>query len=144
MVTEQMIKKEFIHQTISYGIRKIYSIQAEVISSELNTFSGNLSAWAKKSEFTISESDTRSAYYIRVLPYLRFLEINYRKRNDRLSKHRRSKLALYNRAVWGVIYGDTFPALRHAFTNDIRQYIRQQLEQSLSVDSDRLAALVNY
>lgn len=43
MATGQMIKKEFIHQTISYGLREIYSIQAEVISSELTTFSGNLS-----------------------------------------------------------------------------------------------------
>lgn len=43
MATGQMIKKEFIYQTISYGLREIYSIQAEVITSELTTFSGNLS-----------------------------------------------------------------------------------------------------
>ena len=144
MITDQLIRKEFVHQTISYGIRKIYSTQQEVVSSTFNSVSGDLLSWVKKGSFSFTDSDAKSAYYISVLPYLRFLDISYRRGSDRISRHIRSKLSIYNRAVWGVLYNETFPTLQYGFREDIRKYIRHQLEQSLPVDRDELATLVDY
>lgn len=144
MITEEIIRKEFVHQTISYGIRKIYSIQEEVISSTLKSVSGDLLSWVRNRRFDFDDKDARSAYYISVLPYLRFLDISYRRNPDRISRHIRSKLALYNRAVWGVLYGETFPALKYGYRDNIRQYMRERLENALPVDPDELALLVDY
>ena len=36
MVTEEMIKKEFIHRTVSRDIRRIYATQQEEISKVLH------------------------------------------------------------------------------------------------------------
>lgn len=144
MVTDQLIRKEFVHQTISYGIRHIYSIQQEIIASTFNSVSGDLLSWVKKGNFTFTDSDAKSTYYINVLPYLRFLDISYQRGSDRISRHIRSKLSIYNRAVWGVLYGETFPTLQYGFRENIRNYIRQQLEQSLSVDRNDLAILIDY
>lgn len=144
MVTEEIIRKEFVHQTISHGLKKIYSIQEAVITSELRMSSGELSAWSRKAAFSFAGDDGDITYYIRILPYLRFLDIHYRRRQDRLAKRRRSKLALYNRVVWGVFYHETIPALQYSYSRSIRDYIRSRLEQALPVESQQLAALGKY
>lgn len=68
---------------------------------------------------------------MRIFPYLRFLDINYRRGKDRISRHIRSNLAIYNRVVWGVLYHETFPEIQYGFTEEIRNSIRKKLEESL-------------
>ena len=70
--------------------------------------------------------------FVRILPYLRFLDMQYRQRNDRISKFKRRNLALYNRVVWGVLYHETFPKLSYGFNDEVRNSIRQELEKSLN------------
>ena len=73
---------------------------------------------------------------MRIFPYLRFLDINYRRGSDRISRHIRSNLALYNRVVWGVLYHETFPEIKYGYTQEIRSSIRQELEQALEQPSN--------
>lgn len=137
MITDELIKKRFVHDTISQGINLIYETQEKVVRTYLNTRSGNLLSYLQRRSFTSQESASGQVYYMRILPYLRFLDIAYRKGNDRVSRHIRSNLALYNRTVWGVLYHETFPELRYGFTKEIRDTIRQELEQALRYEQSQ-------
>jgi len=136
MITEQLIRNKFIADVMSQGINKIYETQENVVRTYLNTRSGDLVAHLQRRPFTSQNSDNKQVYYMRIFPYLRFLDINYRRGSDRISRHIRSNLALYNRVVWGVLYHDTFPEIKYGYTQEIRSSIRQELEQALQQPSN--------
>ncbi|WP_044271634.1 hypothetical protein [Bacteroides timonensis] len=136
MITDQLIRNKFIADVMSQGINKIYETQENVVRTYLNTRSGDLVAHLQRRPFTSQNSDNKQVYYMRIFPYLRFLDINYRRGSDRISRHIRSNLALYNRVVWGVLYHETFPEIKYGYTQEIRSSIRQELEQALQQPSN--------
>ncbi len=136
MVTDQLIRTRFINDVMSQGINKIYETQENVVRTYLQTRSGNLSAHLKRRPFSSQDSDHKQVYYLRIFPYLRFLDIHYRRgSSDRISRHIRKNLAIYNRVVWGVLYHETFPEIKYGFTEEVRTSLRQQLEQALIYES---------
>lgn len=137
MITESLIKQRFVHDTMSQGINLIFETQERVVRTHLQTRSGNLLAHLQRRPFSSQESGAKVQYFIRIFPYLRYLDIAYRKGNDRISKHIRSNLALYNRTVWGVLYRETFPELRYGFNDEIRRSIRKQLEDALKYEQSQ-------
>lgn len=136
MITDQLIRNKFIADVMSQGINKIYETQENVVRTYLNTRSGDLVAHLQRRPFTSQGTDNNQVYYMRIFPYLRFLDINYRRGSDRISRHIRSNLALYNRVVWGVLYHETFPEIKYGCTQEIRSSIRQELEQALEQPSN--------
>lgn len=136
MITDQLIRNKFIADVMSQGINKIYETQENVVRTYLNTRSGDLVAHLQRRPFTSQGTDNNQVYYMRIFPYLRFLDINYRRGFDRISRHIRSNLALYNRVVWGVLYHETFPEIKYGYTQEIRSSIRQELEQALEQPSN--------
>lgn len=136
MITDQLIRNKFIADVMSQGINKIYETQENVVRTYLNTRSGDLVAHLQRRPFTSQGTDNTQVYYMRIFPYLRFLDINYRRGSDRISRHIRSNLALYNRVVWGVLYHETFPEIKYGYTQEIRSSIRQELEQALEQPSN--------
>lgn len=131
MITDQLIRSRFINEVMSQGINKIYETQEKVVRTYLNTRSGNLVSHLQRRPFSVQEEDSKQVYYMRIFPYLRFLDIHYRRTsNDRISRHIRSNLAIYNRVVWGVLYHETFPEIKYGFTQEIRTQIRQELKQA--------------
>ena len=136
MITDQLIRNKFIADVMSQGINKIYETQENVVRTYLNTRSGELVAHLQRRPFTSQGTDNNQVYYMRIFPYLRFLDINYRRGSDRISRHIRSNLALYNRVVWGVLYHETFPEIKYGYTQEIRSSIRQELEQALEQPSN--------
>lgn len=128
MVTDQLIKKTFIHNVVSVGFQKIRQIQQEVISENLNVVSGDLLQSIQKEPVGIIETE-RQVYYMSVLPYMRFLDIYFRE-----NIIFRRNLSIYNRVVWGVLYGEVLPNLRYGFTQDIRKYITRQLQEGSDID----------
>lgn len=132
MITDQLIRKKFITDAMTKGINKIYETQENVVRTYLNTRSGDLIAHLSRRPFTSQDSKNKQVYFIRIFPYLRFLDINYRRGSrDRISRHLRSNLAIYNRVVWGVLYHETFPEIQYGYTEEIRNSIRQELELAL-------------
>lgn len=108
----------------------------KVVRTYLNSRSGDLVAHLQKRPFIAQESDTKQVYYLRIFPYLRFLDIHYRRgAGDRISRHIRRNLALYNRVVWGVLYHETFPEIKYGFTEEVRTNIRKELEQALQYEN---------
>lgn len=135
MITESLIKQRFVHDTISQGINLIYETQENVVRTYLHTQTGQLLSHLQRRPFSSQQSDSKQEYFIRIFPYLRYLDIAYRKdRSDRISRHIRSNLALYNRTVWGVLYHETFPQLRYGFTNEIRNSIWKELTEALQYE----------
>ena len=132
MITEDLIRTEFVHQVMERDINRIYQTQENVVATYLQTRSGALLRSLQQRPFrNVSSGGGREVYHMRIFPYLRFLDIKYRRgRTDRVSRHIRSKLALYNRVVWGVLYHETFPELTHGFTEQVRTRIRGQLERA--------------
>lgn len=127
MITDQLIKKTFIHNVVSNGFKEIKRIQQEVISENLNVISGDLLKSVQKNPLSLIGTE-RQVYYMTVLPYMRFLDIHFRQ------DIQRRKISIYNRVIWGVLYGEVLPALRYGFTQDIRKYITRQLQEESDIN----------
>lgn len=127
MITDQLIKKTFIHNVVSNGFKEIKRIQQEVISENLNVISGDLLKSVQKNPLSFIGTE-RQVYYMTVLPYMRFLDIHFRQ------DIQRRKVSIYNRVIWGVLYGEVLPALRYGFTQDIRKYITRQLQEGSDIN----------
>lgn len=126
MITEELVKKKFIHDVVKKDIRYIYATQDEVIRRNFtNKRALDMARFLKTAPFIMDGEGLRANYYMRIFPYLRFLDIRYSRQMEGL----RARLALYNRVVWGVLYRDTLPTLRYGLTEDIRRGIREQLER---------------
>ena len=132
MITDELIKKEFITRTMRAGIEQIYSTQQAVIDKYLSERTGELKKFIMRRPFSEQSNGMNVTYYMRILPYIRLLDIHYRQRNDRIAKAKRSHLELYNRVVWGVLYRESFPELRYGLSEDVRKAIKEELEQALS------------
>lgn len=135
MITETLIRKEFIADTVSRGIGEIYSTQEKVIRENFSERTGRLRTSVSVHHFSSSTRGFARSYYVRILPYLRFLDMAYRLRNDRIAKHKRNKLALYNRVVWGVLYHETFPELAYGFTDEVRRQVGGRLKEIFNTDN---------
>ena len=131
MVTDSLVRKKFVHDTLQKGLLKIYATQESVVRSNYQLRSRRLITLLSKHSFESSITSDSHTIFVRILPYLRFLDRAYRRR-DRISKCKRRNLALYNRVVWGVLYHETFPQLRYGFTDEVRKTIHDQLEKSLN------------
>ena len=129
MITESLIKKKFVADTMTEGIDTIFARQQHV-AQMLGSRSGRLRQWARDRHYTIRATETSSSISVPLMPYVRFLDMQYRTRRDRVGKFLRKQLALYNRTIWGIIYRQVFPKLRYGFTDEIRQRLRDQLENN--------------
>lgn len=132
MVTETLIRKKFVHQTLKHGIQKIYATQENVVRNNYKRRTGRLLTLLSAHSYDSQITNHSQTLFVRIFPHLRFLDMQYRYRNDRIAKYKRRNLALYNRVVWGILFHETFPELRAGFTDEVRQQIRQQLSRSLN------------
>ena len=132
MLTESLIRKKFVADTMAEGIDTIFARQQQV-AQMLATHSGRLRQWARDRHTTVRVTETSRSINVPIMPYVRFLDMQYRTRHDRAGKFLRKQLALYNRTVWGILYRQVFPQLRYGFTDEIRQQLREQLEESIII-----------
>ena len=87
MITDSLIKKKFIHQLLQCGIEQIYAAQEKVITGELDTRTGQLRQWASRRQYDMRISSSGDyTINVRFYPYLRFIDMMYRGRKDRVSK----------------------------------------------------------
>lgn len=126
MVTEELIRKQFIHQILRRDVTFIYETQADVLRQNFsNERAMELSSFLASRPFSVSGDGLKPHYYMSIFPYLRFLDIKYSRQKTGL----RSRLALYNRVVWGRLYHETINDLRYGLTQDIRDTITHCLER---------------
>lgn len=130
MITESLIRKKFVADTINAGVNDIFARQQQV-AQRLAIRSGRLRQWASDRRHTTRITESSRYISVPLMPYVRFLDMQYRTRRDRVGKFLRRQLALYNRTVWGILYRQVFPRLRYGFTDEIRRQLRQELEEAL-------------
>ncbi len=132
MITDSLIRKKFVRDTLHKGISKIYATQESVVRNNYQLRTGRLMTSLSKHSYESNLGTDSHIIFVRILPYLRFLDMGYRLRNDRVAKFRRRNLAVYNRVVWGVLYHETFPQIRYGFTDEVRKTIHNQLDHALN------------
>lgn len=123
MISDDIIKKEFVTKTISRGAKKIFDLQSDVVQSVLHERTGRLFADMKAKRFVVGSDSKYFTVSATILNYLRFNEI-------RSNNNLRGKLHLYNRIVWGVLYGETLPALKFGLTDEMKAQIRKQIQDA--------------
>lgn len=126
MITDDLIKKEFISRTVSRDVKLIYETQEAVVREVFPTGTGSLAKHLAKQPFYFSGEGVNQTFFMRVFPYLRFLDIRYRRQEMGI----RRKLALYNRVVYGVLYNETLPDLRYGFTAELQKGIGDDLRDA--------------
>lgn len=126
MITEEIIRKQFVHQILRRDAAFIYETQARVLREYFtNRRAMNLASFLSSRPFSISGEGLKPTYYFNLLSYLRFLDIKY----NRESMGLRSRLALYNRVIWGRLYHETVNDLRYGLTQDIKDSIAAKLRE---------------
>lgn len=124
MITDELIRKQFIHQILKRDAAFIYETQAQVLRQNFNNERAlALSNFLASRPFHISGEGLKPTYYFSIFPYLRFLDIKYSREQVGI----RSRLALYNRVVWGRLYHETINDLRYGLTQDIKDSITAKL-----------------
>ena len=129
MVTESLIRKKFVHETMTEGINKIFSEQQKIFSANFNSRTGRLQSFLSSHQFDRQISDGRYSVLIDMPAHLRFLDMQYR-RQDLSRKPKR--VNIYNKVVWGILYHEVFPELRYGLTDEVRQQLHNQLEHALN------------
>lgn len=126
MVTDELIRKQFIHQILRRDAAFIYETQASVVRQNFtNERAKALAGFLATRPFHISGDGLKPTYYFSIFPYLRFLDILYSRQDAGL----RSRLALYNRVVWGRLYHETVSDLKYGLSKDIYDTIKDKLEK---------------
>lgn len=145
MISESIIKKEFVRNIIERDSKEIRSFQKKVIEENLNPRTGNLFSDIRRTSATkIIQSEGMALFSVSFLKYLRFLDIKsnrakkgkayidianrYEHRNKAMPLRR--NLSLYNRVVFAVLYQKTQPSLKYGFTEEIKKNITEQLEKA--------------
>ena len=128
MVTEEIIKKEFIHRTVNRDIKRIYATQQEEVSKVLHGKKENaiVSFLSSQSGRIVTSGGMQPVFYMSTLVGIRLLDIYY----SRNGKGSFKKLKIYNRAIWGILYKETLPAMKYGLSEDIKQSIREDLSKS--------------
>ena len=93
--------------------------QAGIAETYYNRRSGLLSSRLKSKPFIVSASGTGANLTINYPLYIRFLDLS----KIRSGKRKSVYFPIYNRPVWGYIYGYAYKLLRLGLSNNIRDRV---------------------
>lgn len=128
MISDGALKTHYVREILERDAKYINETQGKVISDNLRRVSGRLLRSIYRNDFQIQADDNRMLLQFNFLRYLRFLDI--KSSMDKFkSKDLRSKLALYNRVIYGRLYNETRSDIKYGFTEQIKDRIRQELEK---------------
>ena len=127
MITESLIRKKFVHNTMTDAVNRLYVAWRPAVSV-FQVRSGELQRFAQSGASSKQISD--SSYELRLfIPlHLRFLDIQYRKPKG---KRAQGQSNLYNKLVWPILYKHVFPELRYGLTDEVRNSLHDQLSHAI-------------
>lgn len=126
MITDSLIRKKFVHDTITAGINAIYDRQAEAIDRHLHPQSGRLRDYALRRTINRRISDGSYTAELPIPLHLRLQDIRLNR-----GKSKKKRVPLYNRVAWPIIYRDIIPELRYGFTQEVRDQLRDRLSKAM-------------
>lgn len=129
MITEHLIRKKFVHQTMTDAVSRLYEAWRPAVSV-FQVRSGELSRFASSGAAARQVSDGSYQLQLFVPLHLRFLDIQYRHNRPRGTRGNK-KSNLYNKLVWPIIFKQVFPELRYGLTDEVRKEIHDKLQKAV-------------
>ena len=128
MITESLIRKKFVHQTMTYAVNRLYAAWRPAVSV-FQVRSGQLMRFAQSGAAARRVSDGSYELRLFIPLHLRFLDIQYRRLRGTKAK---GKSNLYNKLVWPILYKHIFPELRYGLTDEVRSQLHDSLSRAVS------------
>lgn len=122
MISDNIIKQKFAVETLEKGVNEIFSLQTIAVRAGLQRRSGQLLANLDARGYQITANGSHYMVVSNILKYLRFNEIRIE------SDSKRGNIRLYNKIVWGILFGETLPTLRFGLSDEIRNKITNELK----------------
>ena len=114
------IKTAFVSAILKQNAKAIQQEQNQVVDEWKLYESGKLKS-SLRGRFSVDNKEGGGKLSMRYLAYARFLDIH-------LSQaHKRAGFHLYNRIVFGTLYGQILPSLRFGFTIEVQKQIKQSI-----------------
>lgn len=123
MVTESLIRKKFVHETMKEGMQTLQDAWRPAVGA-FKVRSGQLRGFADNPSPMTQITNSRYSVHYFIPLHLRFLDMRFRRKKGRR--------VLYNKIVWPILYKEVFPELKFGLTDEVRRTVRQQLEHALS------------
>ena len=134
----EKLELEFIHRELMKGIRDIYKAQRNIaqrriyqVGKERKTVkgtgktmrsrSGNLMRALENPSFRVWEEGGGNLAHFKYPIYIRFLD---------MKNH--GDFKIYNRQIWGILYGETFRSIRYEFNQEVRDWIQNNLREIMN------------
>ena len=127
-----MLYQEFVARVLQSAAPKILNEQAARVYTYYNKRTGHIGEALSKQSFKISNSSGTATLDLDYLIDLRFLDM-------KATRYGKKKLygPVYNKPLWGYVYGYVFGTLRYGLTatvqrdifNAIRESYKKPLEQ---------------
>lgn len=128
MITESLIRKKFVHQTMTDAVNRLYAAWQPAVSV-FQVRSGQLMRFAQSGAAARRVSDGSYELRLFIPLHLRFLDIQYRRLRGTKAK---GKSNLYNKLVWPILYKHIFPELRYGLTDEVRSQLHDSLSRAVS------------
>ena len=127
MITERFIKRGFVEKIMSEEAKLIKGLQLIAVrEGGIHEQSGGLIN-SLKGNFSLQSGDTKQRLTLRYVKYLRFLDMP-----DVRAK--RKGYHIYNRIVFGRIYGNLIRRIKYGYTDAAREAIIQELEAAFAAN----------
>ncbi|MBR4593986.1 MAG: hypothetical protein IKO33_05325 [Bacteroidaceae bacterium] len=125
MITDSLIKQEFIHNILQRDARLIADTQVDRLRRHRTQRARQIALQLAGQPFRISGTGLHATLTFNIMTSLRFMDISI-SRDIRAGASK--ALALYNRVVWGILYHDTLGDLKFGLTEDLRRQIHAQIQ----------------
>lgn len=133
------LELQFVHQELLKGIRDIFSAQRAIARSRIyqegaerrvvhgsgrgvRGRSGRLMQALANPVYDVWRGESGVHAHIDYPIYIRFLDMK-RHGNFKIYK-------IYNRQVWGILYGQTFQNIRYEFRSWVRDFLQTAISES--------------
>ncbi len=121
----ERIKMVFVSRILKETAIKIRSAQRKVVS-EWNLFDEGHLQRMLQGHFSVGQLGGGAKLSMQYLAYARFLDMV-----DRRRQYKRDGYHLYNKIVFGILYGYTIHEIKHDFTEDVAKTIQQEIMEAI-------------
>lgn len=130
MISDQYIRgmlyQEFVAQVLQNAAPKIMSEQAERVYSFYNERTGHIGDSLQNQAFRVMRLGSGAVLQFDYLIDLRFLDL----KTTASGKRKKVYGPVYNRPLWGYVYGYIFGTLRYGLTQKVQAEIFEMIRES--------------
>lgn len=120
-----LINREFITELANETASDIYEVQTNIAKSHAN--SGKLYRYLQQKPFTLSNSGFGMRLAMSYPVRIRYMDM---KKDPKTGKKKKNYQPIYNKIVWGFIYGYLYKQLMYGVSQQMNQAIINRLESS--------------